>query len=242
MVTLVDQMERLPTPFFGEARRSRADSHGGSVRPAQDGKLLLKGHDALTQICRVLEATSLVGRGARVRRKPRVNETERMADPYAFSVEASIDIAAAPEIVFDRLCDITRLGELSPECTGGEWLTEDSARVGARFLGHNSSRGRTWTTECEVLAADRPRTFAWHVLTNTTPGTSIWSFRIDPNRRGSRVTESFEMRTTPFPFRSALDSAAPERRSSLLEMRKRELEDGIRATLAALKDHLEGIA
>lgn len=46
-----------------------------------------------------------------------------MTDPYAFVVEASIYIATNPDAVFDRVCDITRLGELSPECTGGEWLT-----------------------------------------------------------------------------------------------------------------------
>lgn len=162
-----------------------------------------------------------------------------MADPYAFSVEASIDIAAEPEAVFDRLCDITRLGELSPECTGGEWLTEGGPRVGARFLGHNSSRGRNWTTECEVLAMDRPTRFSWHVLTNTLPGTSIWTFRVDRHAGGAQVRESFEMRATPRPFRAALVSAAPERRNSLLEMRKRELESGIRATLAALKVAVE---
>ena len=162
-----------------------------------------------------------------------------MADPYAFTLQATIDIAAGPEAVFDRVCDITRLGELSPECTGGEWLTEGAPRVGARFLGHNSSRGRNWTTECELLAVDRPARFSWHVLTNAEPGTSIWTFRVERHGDGSRVTESFEMRTTPVPFRAALDSAAPERRSSLLEMRKRELESGIRTTLEALKREVE---
>lgn len=160
-------------------------------------------------------------------------------DPYAFVVEASIEIAAAPEAVFDRLCDITRLGELSPECTGGEWLTEGCARVGARFLGHNTSSGRAWTTECEVAVADRPSVLAWHVLTNTTPATSVWTFRIEDVGSVARVTETLEMSATPRPFRMALDTASPERRDALLKARKRELETGIQATLQALKRELE---
>lgn len=162
-----------------------------------------------------------------------------MVDPYAFTIQASVDIAAPPEVVFDRVCDITRLGELSPECTGGEWLTEEHACVGARFLGHNRSRGREWTTECEVAVADRPTEFAWHVLTNTAPGTSVWTFRIDALGSVARVTEVFEMLATPGPFRATLESASPERRSALLEVRKRELEYGIRETLHALKRELE---
>ena len=159
-------------------------------------------------------------------------------DPYPFDVSASIHIAAAPEVVFDRLHDLTRLGELSPECTGCEWLTDDRG-VGSRFLGHNAAHGRTWTTECEVLIADRPTTFAWHVLTNTVPRTSVWTFTIAAQRSGSRVTERFEMLATPRPFRAALDARPPAARASFLEARKRELEEGIIETLRALKSQLD---
>lgn len=56
------------------------------------------------------------------------------------------------------------------------------------------------------------------------------------------MTETFDMRATPRPFRTALDSSPPERRRLLLETRKRELQDGIDKTLKALKAELEASA
>lgn len=161
-----------------------------------------------------------------------------MTDPHAFVVHATASIAATPEAVFDRISDVTLLGRWSPECTGGEWLTDDRG-AGARFVGHNSSHGRTWATECEVLVADRPSEFSWHVVTNTEPRTSIWAFRIEADGAGARVTESFEMRATPRPFRAALDAVPAERAMALRHTRKRELQDGIVETLRRLKAELE---
>ena len=90
-----------------------------------------------------------------------------------------------------------------------------------------------------LLVADRPAEFVWHVLTNTEPETSIWTFRIEADGVGASVTEQFEMRATPRPFRTALDSAASDRRSGVRQARKRELEDGIIETLRGLKSELE---
>ena len=164
-----------------------------------------------------------------------------MTDPYAFLVQATVSIAATPDDVFDRISDVTLLGRWSPECAGAEWLTEHRG-VGARFVGHNRAGGRAWTTECEVLVADRPTEFAWHVLTNTEPQTSVWAFRIETDGAGACVTERFDMRVTPRPFRAALESAPKQHRSRLLESRRRELQEGILETLRRLKAELEGVA
>lgn len=127
------------------------------------------------------------------------------------------------------------LGRWSPECTGAEWLSEKRG-AGALFVGHNRSDGRTWTTECEVVIADRPTEFTWHVLTNTEPMTSIWRFHIQAVAEGTSVTETFEMRAPPRPF---LAAARHDRRSALLERRKRELQSGIWETLGRLKADIE---
>jgi len=51
---------------------------------------------------------------------------------------ASIEINAAPEVVWQLVADITRMGEWSPECWKAEW--EDGTTgpaVGALFRGYN---------------------------------------------------------------------------------------------------------
>lgn len=160
------------------------------------------------------------------------------ADLYAFTVQASAYIHASPAVVFDHVSDVTRFGDWSPECVGGEWITPGPA-PGARFYGHNRSPRYSWTTECEVLVADRPWRFEWHVITNAVPGTSIWRYEIAADGSRCRVTETFEMTALPHPLRAALERESDEQKASLLEGRKRELLPGIEQTLAKLKTTIE---
>ena len=47
-------------------------------------------------------------------------------------------VAARPELVWDLVADITRVGGWSPECVRAAWLGEPGRpRPGARFTGHN---------------------------------------------------------------------------------------------------------
>src|SRR5436309_1712135 len=59
--------------------------------------------------------------------------------PTATRGEASIDIAAPPERVYDVVTDVTRMGERSPECYRCEWLDGATQAVvgvvGAALLG-----------------------------------------------------------------------------------------------------------
>ena len=58
--------------------------------------------------------------------------------PTPQSGQATIEIAASPESVYDLIADITRMGEWSPECYRCEWAGElHEPVVGARFQGHN---------------------------------------------------------------------------------------------------------
>ena len=59
--------------------------------------------------------------------------------------EASIEIHASPEAVYDLVSDLPRMGEWSPENIGGEWQDGGSGQVGDRYIGHNrtaSAHGR----------------------------------------------------------------------------------------------------
>ncbi len=56
-------------------------------------------------------------------------------------------IAASPEALYDVVADVTRIGELSPECIKGEWVGKaEGPEVGARFKGTNELGTTSWAT------------------------------------------------------------------------------------------------
>ena len=113
--------------------------------------------------------------------------------------EATIHIEAPPDVVYDLVSDVTRMGEWSPECYRCEW--QDGATgpaVGARFKGWNRKGLVRWSNRPTVTAADRPRQFGFN------SGATQWTYRIEPADGGSRVTESFEELQAPGPARRAL--------------------------------------
>ena len=57
--------------------------------------------------------------------------------------EASIEIHASPDAVYDLVADLPRMGEWSPENIGGEWQGGGSGKMGDRFIGHNRAGERT---------------------------------------------------------------------------------------------------
>jgi hypothetical protein len=75
-------------------------------------------------------------------------------------------VAARPELVWDLVADITRVGGWSPECIRAAWLTEPGPpQPGARFTGHNRFlNGLEYEVTCVVTEADRPCAFGWAVL------------------------------------------------------------------------------
>src|SRR5262249_45901598 len=75
--------------------------------------------------------------------------------PYRYS--ATVTVTASPEAVYDLVADVTRMGEWSPVCTGGEW--QDDART--RFVGSNAAGERSWRTVCRVEVAARGREFTF---------------------------------------------------------------------------------
>ena len=106
-------------------------------------------------------------------------------------VTASRDIAAPPEAVFAMVTDLPRMGEWSPENTGGHWKGgATSAAVGARFSGSNRNGWHRWTTTATVRELVPERTFSFDV---TSMGLSVanWRYDIEPTDTGCRVTESW---------------------------------------------------
>ncbi len=101
--------------------------------------------------------------------------------------EASIEIDAAPDEVYDLVSDISRMGEWSSEATGGAW-TKGHGKVGDWFDGTNKAGDREWTRECEVAAADRGRDFTF-VVGGIEHNRTWWSFEMSPTGEGTTLTE-----------------------------------------------------
>jgi hypothetical protein len=114
--------------------------------------------------------------------------------------EVSIDIAASPDVVFDLVSDVTRIGEWSPECHGADWL-DDQRGLGARFKGHNRSGRNKWSRVCEIVDHQPGREFAYRTVPGFRFGpsadSSVWRFSIVPTDTGSHITQSLEPVTLP---------------------------------------------
>jgi hypothetical protein len=122
-----------------------------------------------------------------------------------FEVRAETVIAATPDAVYATVSDLTRAGEWSDECKGGEWVEGAPGAVGSIFRGDNE-RGADviawapvirgpWTTESKVIEAERGRVFRWSILNRERKvQDSIWSFEITPQADGtSRLVHHFRL-------------------------------------------------
>ena len=56
---------------------------------------------------------------------------------------ARIVVNTSPEAAYDLIADMPRMGEISPECTGGTWAS-GAHGLGAIFIGSNTAGDRTW--------------------------------------------------------------------------------------------------
>lgn len=143
---------------------------------------------------------------------------------------ASVTVRAEPERVWAMVADVTRMGQWSPETERAEWLDGATGpAVGARFKGYNRRGRAKWSTICEVVEAQPGRAFSFAVGGAAKPET-VWRYRFEPTGEGVEVTESFEL-VKRLGFMSRLVT----RLTTGVRDRKADLEDGVRATLAALK-------
>jgi len=146
-----------------------------------------------------------------------------------------IDIETVPEVVYDLVADLPRMGEWSPECQTVEWLDGCSGPAeGATFVGHNRGGPRglfRWSRQGRVLAADRGREFAFVTEEGGREGTE-WRYRFEPMEGGTRVTETYTVTSIP----------AWARLLDVPTNRHRELLEGMDHTLGQLKSAAESLA
>lgn len=142
------------------------------------------------------------------------------------SAQASVEVAASPEVVYDMVSAIERMGEWSPEAVGGEWLDGGSGAEGDWFLGHNRVGEREWSRKCQVAKAERGRDFTF-VVDGVEANCTWWSYEMEPSGTGTKLTERWWfVNKTP-----GLASATPEQLAARIESTQPALE----ATLVGLR-------
>ena len=132
-------------------------------------------------------------------------------------IEISREIAAPADELWSLVADMPRMGEWSPEATGGKWLKGATGpAVGARFKGTNEAGGRKWSTTCEVTECAPGERFTFEV-TGGPFKVARWSYAFEPTDGGTRVTESWTDRRNPLlarllgPITGVRDRAAHNR-------------------------------
>jgi hypothetical protein len=106
--------------------------------------------------------------------------------------QTSVQVAAAPERVWDLLADITRMGEWSPECVGCRWLPPaDRARPGARFRGTSRNGWHRWSTTSTVVDALPGKAFVFDVTYFRRP-VARWRYALREEGGATVMSESVE--------------------------------------------------
>ena len=106
-------------------------------------------------------------------------------------VRVSTEIAAPADKVWSLVSDLPRMGEWSPENTGGKWLGGAAGPiVGAKFRGTNRHGLLRWSTTCTVTAADKGSRFAFEVTFGPLR-ISIWDYSLTANGNSTTVTEEW---------------------------------------------------
>ena len=96
---------------------------------------------------------------------------------------ATVFIAAEPDRVWQLISDVTRMGDWSPECYRGMWLTPRRGK-GALFLGLNKDRGLRWPSPAIVTESERGKTFAFRAASGV-----LWRYRLTADEGGCVLTE-----------------------------------------------------
>lgn len=153
--------------------------------------------------------------------------------PQSISHSASTQVAATPQEVYTLVSDITRTGQWSVVCHSAEWEDPAQTGLGARFIGHNKTSTRTWSTTSTVVAADPGEHFAWEV----SHGFVRWAYRMRPVEGGTELTHEWEFLPAGQQFfvRRYGEHAPAE-----VQERTASAHASLPQTLAAIKAILEG--
>ncbi len=112
---------------------------------------------------------------------------------YPQQSSASIEVDAPPDLVWNLVADITRMGEWSPECVRAHWDGGATGpEVGAHFHGYNRAGTFEWDAPCIVTDCEPGKVFAFAVPRDGGETVNRWRFEFAANGSGTTLTESFD--------------------------------------------------
>ena len=148
------------------------------------------------------------------------------ARPWRTAGSVELLVPADPDAVYAVVSDVTRIGERSPECHTARWLPGAPAgTLGAVFRGSNrAGRAARWSRRCEVVIAERGRTFAFRTLPErldvSRRDSTTWRYDLEPADGGTLVTHSYEITALPLkPMRAVYGVLMPHHRDMRPHMR-----------------------
>ncbi len=108
------------------------------------------------------------------------------------TISRTVRIEAPAQRVWDLVSDLPKMGQLSPENTGGTWVRPATGpAVGAAFKGANRSGRRRWSTKVVVTRCEPGKEFFFTV---TSVGLKVteWGYTIESDGLACSVTESWQ--------------------------------------------------
>jgi hypothetical protein len=109
----------------------------------------------------------------------------------AYPTAESREIAAPADTVWALVADLPRMGNFSPENTGGSWDNGATGpAVGATFSGKNKNGFRRWSTTATVTECDPGQVFEITITSGRSP-IANWRYEFESTAGGCRVTESW---------------------------------------------------
>lgn len=164
----------------------------------------------------------------------------RYADKPTVRVDTFVE--APPAAVWEIVSDPGRMPEMSEELDGIEWLDGASGpSLGARFLGRSSHPATgEWQVPSEIVECEPTRAFSWAVADAKNPS-ALWRFTLEPEGEGTRLHQSAQLGPGPSMLTVAI-TRMPEKEQKIVFNRLREFEKNMTATLAAIKERVEGVS
>lgn len=149
--------------------------------------------------------------------------------PQPLPISASVEVAAAPDAVWEVVSDVTRMPEWSPELRRLFVIGSKQPRVGMNLVGINRRGYAVWPTTSKVVRFEPHRAVAW----KTRESGATWTYELEPTGTGTRLTgrrdlPAFTLGTT---LMAPLIGGA--------EGHDEELAAGIRSTLEQIKATVE---
>ncbi|MFL5953582.1 MAG: SRPBCC family protein [Gaiellaceae bacterium] len=134
-------------------------------------------------------------------------------------VEVSETVKATATRLYELVSDLPRMGEWSPENTGGKWLGGATGpAAGTKFHGSNRAGWRRWSTTVTVTSAEPGRWMVFDVETFGVP-LSTWEYELTERDGACTVTERWTdrrpgwMRTVAVPVTGVRDRVDHNRRN-----------------------------